>query len=40
MLTVEEIRKLFDDDRILGNIVYEIYDKPDCLRDYPPSCVR
>ncbi len=38
MLTVEEIRKLFDDDRILGNIVYEIYDKPDCLRDYPPSC--
>ena len=37
MLTLEEIEKLFADDAVLGNTVYVIYDRPDCLRDLPPS---
>ena len=37
MLTLEEIEKLFADDAVLGNTVYVIYDRPDCLHDLPPS---
>ena len=33
----EEIEKLFADDAVLGNTVYVIYDRPDCLHDLPPS---
>ena len=39
MLTLEEVERLFADDRVLGNTVYVIYDSLDCLCDLPPTTV-
>jgi hypothetical protein len=33
MLTSSQIGELIDNDDLLANVAYTIYDHPDCLRD-------